>query len=229
MALAGGAPHSKSWTWHGLALALALSVLPACAGVTYQKPGKPVTPRAGEAIVFGRVRFFYDGKEFFPWQVKIDVFPQANTERHVWLLRLRQRTVSAELHPEQNGSLAIWLASGDYALVGSTEALGAGVGAFYVVALFRVPADTAAMSAGDLIFKTESHEGGHWSSAFGDAFVTAEPAALARDSLEKKFGTLPEPFTVSAWCAGDSLPAFNDPDLAKRGKELLDRDCPGRR
>ena len=208
-----------------LALGAALIAFTACAGITYQQPGKPVTPRAGESLVFGRVRFFHDGKEFFPWEVKVVVFPVANTERYVWLLRLNQRAVSAELHPEPDGSLSIWLARGDYALVGSTEPQGAGVGAFYVVALFRVPADTAAMYAGDLIFKTESHEGGHWSSAFGDASVTLQPAGLARDSLEKKFGTLPEPFTVSAWCVSDSLPGFNDPDLATRSKALLDRGC----
>jgi hypothetical protein len=215
--------------WHGLALVVAIVALAGCAAVTYQKPGHPITPRAGETLVFGRVRFFHNGKEFFPWEVKVVFVPVPNTERYVWLLRLGQRAVSAELHPEGDGSLAIWLARGDYALVGSNEAQGAGVGAFYVVALFRVPADIAAMSAGDLIFRTESHEGGHWSSAFGDAFVAVQPAALARDSLAKKFGALPEPFTVSAWCAGDSLPGFDDPDLAKRGKDLLDRGCPGRR
>jgi len=209
-------------------LALALGALLGCASVTYQSAGKPITPRSGETLVFGRVRFFHDGREFFPWEVKVVVFPVANTERHVWLLRLGQRAVSAELHPEENGSLAIWLAGGDYALVGSTEAMGAGVGAFDVVALFRVPAGAAAMYAGDLLFKTESHEGGHAEiNMFGDASVAVLPIELARDTLARKFGALPEPFVVSAWCAGDSLPGFNDPNLESRGKALLDEGCPG--
>jgi len=209
-----------------LAVALALTPLLGCASVAYQRPGHPVTPRAGETLLFGRVRFFYDGKEFFPWEVKVVVFPMANSERHVWLLRLDHRAISAEVHPEENGSLAIWLSSGDYALVGSTEPMGAGTGAFYVVALFRVPTATPAMYAGDLIFKTESHEGGHFAyGEFGDASVVLQPIDAARDSLEKTFGKLPEPFVVSAWCVGDSLPGFNDADLASRAKAMLDKGC----
>ena len=208
-------------------IALALAALVGCAGISYQNPGHPITPHAGHTLLFGRLRFFHDGREFFPWEVKIVVFPAANTERHVWLLRLGHRAVSAELHPEQDGSLAIWLATGDYALVGSTEAMGAGTGAFYVVALFRVPAAAPAMYAGDLIFKTESHEGGQWSyGEFGNASVDVQPLELARATLERQFGTLPEQMALSPWCTGDHLPAFNDPKLATDGKELLDRGCP---
>ncbi len=222
------ARHSTSRAWH--AVALALTALLGCVAVKYQRPGQPITPRGGETVVFGRVRFFQDGHEFFPWEVKIVVAPVANTERHVWLLRLGQRAVSAEVHPEEDGSLAIWLASGDYALVGSTEAMGAGTGAFEVVALFRVPAGTAALYAGDLILKTESHEGGHVSyGEFGDASVEVQPIELARATLEQKFGMLPEALIVSAWCIGDSLPAFNDPHLGSRAKELLDQGCHERR
>ena len=176
--------------------------------------------------MFGRLRFFHDGREFFPWEVKVVVFPAANTERHVWLQRLGQRAISAELHPQQDGSLAIWLASGDYALVGSTEAMGAGTGAFYVVALFRVPAASAAMYAGDLIFTTESHEGGHWSyGEFGNASVDVLPIDSAQTVLERRFGPLSGPLALSPWCTGDDLPVFNDPELATRAKELLDRGC----
>jgi len=212
-----------------LALAAAFLALSACATVTYQRPGEAITPHAGEAVAFGRVRFFHDGKEFFPWEVKVVVFPVANTERHIWFLRLDGRAVSAEVQPDPNGSLAIRLATGDYALLGSTEAQGAGTGAFYVVALFRVPPGAAAVYQGDLIFRTETREGGHWSSAFGDGSVTLMPLALARDSLEKKFGTLPQQFVSSPWCVNDSLPGFNDPSLAKRATALLDRGCSGAR
>ena len=209
-----------------LARVLTLATLLACAGVTYQRPGQPMPASASEAVVFGRVRFFYDGKEFFPWQAKVDVFPMANSERHVWLLRLGRRSVSAELHPEGNGSLAIWLERGDYALVGSTEALGAGTGAFVVVALFRVPAGSSASDLGELTFRTESREGGRVATTeFGAASVAVLPPDSARAALEKRFGTLPQPFIVSPWCVGDSLPAFNDPDLATRGTSMLDHGC----
>jgi hypothetical protein len=210
-----------------IAVTLALAALAGCVGVSYQRPGQPISPQARSTFVFGRVRFFHDGREFFPWEVKVVVFPTANTERHVWLQRLGQRAVSAELHPEQDGSLAIWLEAGDYALVGSTEAMGAGTGAFYVVALFRVPAPTAAMYAGDLIFRTASHEGGQWSyGEFGNASVDMLPPDSARAMLERRFGPLPGSLALSPWCTGDALPGFNDPELATRAKELLDRDCP---
>jgi hypothetical protein len=205
---------------------LALAAMAGCVGVSYQRPGQPITPHGRDTFVFGRLRFFHDGREFFPWEVKVVVFPAANTERHVWLQRLGQRAISAELHPQQDGSLAIWLASGDYALVGSTEAMGAGTGAFYVVALFRVPAASAAMYAGDLIFTTESHEGGHWSyGEFGNASVDVLPIDSAQTVLERRFGPLSGPLALSPWCTGDDLPVFNDPELATRAKELLDRGC----
>ncbi|HEY7739096.1 MAG TPA: hypothetical protein VIB01_00640 [Steroidobacteraceae bacterium] len=210
-----------------IAATLALVALAGCVGISYQEPGQPIVPHAGNTLVSGRLRFFHDGREFFPWKADVAVFPVANTERHVWLLRLGQRAVSAELHPDQDGSLAIWLATGDYALVGSTEAMGAGTAAFDVVAFFRVPAATAAMYAGDLIFRTESHEGGHWSyGEFGKVSIDMPPVELARATLEQKFGVLPERFVLSPWCASDHLPGFNNPELATRAREILDRGCP---
>lgn len=213
--------------WHGIALALVLAALPGCVDVRYQRPGQHITPRAGKTLVFGRLRFFHDGREFFPWKVTLVAAPAGtNTERHLWLLRLGQRAVSAEVHPDKDGSLAIWLASGDYALLGSTEAMASGPAAFEVVAVFRVPAGTIATYAGDLTMKTESHEDGYVSySEFGTKSVEMPPIELARATLEQKFGTLPEPLIVSAWCVGDTLPDFNDGNLANRARELLDRGC----
>jgi hypothetical protein len=207
-------------------IALALAATAACAGVAYQKPGQPIAPRAGETIVFGRMRFFYDEKEFYPFKATIDVFPMANSERHVWLRRVGEQMVSAELHPDGDGSLAIWLAHGDYALVGSNAALGAGTGAFYVVALFRVPEGAAAMDAGTVIFKSASHEGGYVAyGEFGQASVVMQPADSARAAIERKFATLPTPFVQSAWCAGDQLPDFDDADFTTRATALLDHGC----
>ena len=207
------------------AVALALT---ACVGVTYQRRVDRITPRAGETLVFGRIRFVHDGREFHPWGTTLVV--PANTERHVWLLRLDRRATSAELHPDGDGSLAIWLAPGDYALVGSTQKVEPPSPALEVVAIFRVPAaDVVAAYAGDVAFATQSHEGAYLSRGeFGDAAVAVLPLDSARATLERRLGTLPRAPVASAWCVGDALPAFDDSKLAARSKALLDRGCGAR-
>jgi hypothetical protein len=221
------ARHSTRRAGHWIAVALALAALSGCVAISYQRPGQHITPRGGKTLLFGRLRFFHNGSEFFPWEVRLVATPAGtNTERHLWLLRLGARAVSAEVHPDEDGSLAIWLASADYALVGSTQPAASGPAAFEVVALFRVPAGTVAAYAGELSMKTESHEGWHVSySEFGETSVEVLPIEIARVTLEQRLGTLPEPPVVSPWCVGDTLPGFNDPQLAKRAKELLDRGC----
>lgn len=210
--------------------ALFVVVLTSCVGVTYQRRVDHITPRAGEALVFGRLRFVHDGREFYPWGATL-VAPSVatNTERHVWLLRLDRRATSAELHPDDDGSLAIWLAPGDYALVGSTQKIEPPSPALEVVALFRVPADVVASYAGDITFTTRSHEGAYLSHGeFGDAAVSLLPLDSARAALERRLGTLPRAPVASPWCAGDALPAFDDSKLAARAKALLDGGCAAR-
>jgi hypothetical protein len=210
-----------------LAVALALAALWGCVAVRYQRAGQHITPRAGQTLLFGRVRFFHDGREFFPWNVSLGQSGVATrTERYLWLLRLGRRAVSAELHPDPDGSLAIWLASGDYALLGSIERLTAGAAPYEVVALFRVPAGPVAAYAGELTMTTETHEGWHVSySELGRISVTVLPIDIARVALERRLGTLPEAPARSPWCAGEHLPGFNDSRLATRAKGLLDRGC----
>src|SRR5579859_962602 len=143
-----------------LPLALVLTASSGCVAVTYQRAGDQIRPRAGQTLFFGRVRFVHDGREFFPWAASLNPSGvTTNTERHLWLLRLGRRATSAELHPDGDGSLAIWLASGDYALLGSTQLLIEGAAPYEVVALFRVPAGAVAAYAGELTMSTESHEG----------------------------------------------------------------------
>jgi hypothetical protein len=210
-----------------IAVVLSLAVLSGCVSIRYQRPVSHIAPRAGETLVFGRVRLFHDGREFFPWNVSL-VVPAAgtNTARHLWLLRLGQRAVSAEVHPDPDGSLAIWLASGDYALLGSTQRLTSGAPPYEVVALVRIPAGPVAAYTGDLSMKTVSHEGGHLSyGEFGDRSVTLLPIDVARVTLEQRLGTLPEAPVLAPWCAGDHVPRFSDANLATRARELLDRSC----
>jgi hypothetical protein len=206
------------------AVTLALSVPSGCVSIHYQRPGSHIDPRAGETLVFGRVRFFHDGREFFPWSATL--FPPGNTERHMWLLRMGRRAVSAEVRPDPDGSLAIWLAGGDYALLGSTQLLTSGAPPYEVVAIFRVPQGAVAAYLGELDVSTESHEGGHLSyGEIGYKSVTLLPIDVARVTLEQRLGVPPEPLVSSPWCAGDHLPGFDDPELANRARELLDRGC----
>ena len=115
----GSAPAPSASPWRRSVVLLTLLALPGCVTIRYQRPGSEVTPRTGETLVFGRVRLFHDRREFFPWKVSLVGDPVAtNTERHLWLLRLGRRAVSSEVHPDPDGSLAIWLGSGDYALLG---------------------------------------------------------------------------------------------------------------
>lgn len=210
-----------------LAVVLALAVTSGCVGVTYQRAGERITPRAGQVLVFGRVRFFHDNREFFPWEASLAPSGVATrTERHLWLLRLGRRAVSAELHPDPDGSLAIWLAGGDYALLGSTRRNTDGAAPYEVIALFRVPSGPVAAYVGDLTMKTESREGWYASHGeLGDASVIVLPVEIARVALEQRLGTLPEAPVLSPWCAGEHVPGFQDARLASRGKELLDHAC----
>ena len=210
-----------------LSFAAALFAASSCVGVTYQRAGQPVAPRAGQALVLTRVRFFHDAREFFPWNVSLVPSGVATrTERHLWLLRLHPRAVSAELHPDPDGSLAIWLASGDYALVGSTELPDAGAAPYEVLALVRVPAGAVAAYAGELTFATATHEGWYATRGeIGDASVTVWPNDAARTGFEPRVGTLPEPPVLSRWCAGEQVPGFTDPELGRRARELIDGGC----
>ncbi|HEU5358754.1 MAG TPA: hypothetical protein VFU45_06530 [Gemmatimonadales bacterium] len=221
------APAPSASLWRRTVVLLTLLALSGCVTIRYQRPGSEVTPRTGETLVFGRVRFFHDGREFFPWKVSLVGDPVAtNTERHLWLLRLGRRAVSSEVHPDPDGSLAIWLGSGDYALLGSTEIATEGAPPYEVVALIRVPAGPVSAYAGDLELRTESHEGGHLSRGeFGDATVTLAPITIARATVEQRLGRLPEVPATSSWCAGERVPGFNDSKLAARAKELLDQGC----
>jgi hypothetical protein len=210
-----------------ICMALLLAFAGACVNVAYQGPEPVITPREGQVLVFGRVRFFQDEVEFFPW--KPAFLPESawrGTERHIWLLRLGRRAVSAEVHPESDGALAIWIRSGDYALIGGTEIPTTSPVSFEVIALIRVPEGPVAVYAGDVIFKTEHHEGWYASrGAFGSASVEVLPVDEGRAALEQRLGVLPRPPAVSAWCVGEELPRFDDSDLMARAREILDRGC----
>ena len=210
-----------------IALAMVLGVLAGCVSIRYAGPGQDLEPRAGETLLYGRVRFFHDDREFFPFAPNL-VAPAlgADPERHLWFLRLDRRAVSAELHPDPDGTLTLWLEDGDYALIGCTRLENEGIPPYEVIALFRVPAGAACTYLGDLNLKTRSHEGGHWSHGeLGETSVTLLPTDIARKTVELRLGVLPGPQIPSAWCTGDAVPDFDDARLADRARQLLDRGC----
>lgn len=191
--------------------------------VDYARQDERIEPRVGQALVFGRLRFFHDGHEYYPWRPTI----VQGYERHLWLLKLDDRAVSAELHPDADGTLAIWISPGDYALVGSTEKLRSMSGFRETVALLRVPAGRVTVYAGDLIFTTTtSREGGQFHvSEFGSVTVAVQSPEVAQEAMERRLAALPAPTASSPWCAGDDVPAFENPDLVSRARQLLDQGC----
>lgn len=213
------------------AVMLCLLAAAACVDVRYVSPGDRIEPQADQSLVFSRIRFVHDGQEYYPW--KISLFSELLTallpqrEAHFWLLRLDRRAVSGELHPDEDGSLAIRLAPGDYALVGTDQPIESAGSYREVVALLRVPGGDPFVYSGDLTFTTQYREG--WSAQhgqFGTAAVTSAPPQQATESIEAKYGPLPGALTRSPWCVGPEVPEFDDADLAERARQLLDRGCP---
>ena len=199
--------------------------------VEYARPGKPLVPHEGKALVFSRIRFFYDGQEFFPWKssglVGALLGAGGDEARHVWLRRLDVKEASWELRPDKDGSLTIWLPPGDYALFGSEDdPMAGGTPALAAVALLRVPVEQPVVYAGELVFSDEFREGWHADYIFGSASVTTDSLAAATRKLEVRYGTLPGPPTVSAWCVGGHLPAGESrADFVSQSRQRLDQGC----
>jgi len=199
--------------------------------VEYARPGKPLVPHEGKALVFSRIRFFYDGQEFFPWKssglVGALLGAGGDEARHVWLRRLDVKEASWELRPDKDGSLTIWLPPGDYALFGSEDdPMAGGTPALAAVALLRVPVEQPVVYAGELVFSDEFREGWHADYIFGSASVTTDSLAAATRKLEARYGTLPGPPTVSAWCVGGHLPAGESrADFVSQSRQRLDQGC----
>lgn len=206
------------------------AVMTACVTAGYVRPGQRVEPRAGEAVVFTRIRFLDDGREWSPWDPSfVEVMLEVELHRHFWLRRLDRHAVTPELQPESDGSLALRLPPGDYALAGTDEDFSeaSSTTAIEIVALLRVPVDQPFVYAGDLMLVTQHREG--WSAItrwLGEPLVRQLPAEAATAAIEAKYGQLQGPLAVSPWCVGPGVPAFAEPDGPARARQLLDRGCP---
>jgi hypothetical protein len=214
-------------------VAVVSATLPACIlDVEYAHRGQSLVPHEGKALVFTRIRFFHDGREYFPWGAPTlgDVLLERDPDeaRHLWLRRLDETAVSWELWPEKDGLLMIWLPPGDYALVGSEDDLGEyPAPTLAVVALLRVAADRPVLYAGELTFADEFREGWHRHYIFGSAGVQTESVAELTSMVEARYGALPGPPAVAAWCVGRELPSGNNnPGFVSQSRRLLDADCP---
>jgi hypothetical protein len=189
----------------------ALSIMTGCTTITaeYPAPGQPIQARAGQALVFGRLQVIGNsGAVYFPLR-GLSKPPQAalveRFEPSLSLLRLGSPVAtdwSPDLHFNDDGTLAVWVPTGYYALVSISPKRG---GKAYVeaVAFLRVPAEAVAVYAGDLTATLDMEPTAHllepqpyW-IAYGT--VTSNLAA-AQKELEMKHGPLPSPPVVSLWC-----------------------------
>jgi|APFre7841882724_1041349.scaffolds.fasta_scaffold67831_1 hypothetical protein len=215
-----------------LLVALLVTTLPACmTNVEHARPGQSLEPREGKALVISRIRFFYDGREIFPWDASAFYDAVLDIERaearHIWLLPLDATAGSWELRPDVDGTLTLWLPPGDYALVGRRDdPNGPADPNLAFMALLRVPSDRPVVYAGELTFAEDFRAGWHAHPAFGDGSVTTHSMAEAIRKVEASYGALPNPPAVSVWCVGKDLPAANNiTEFVSQSRRLLDVGC----
>lgn len=220
---------SGLWT---LLVALLVATLSACmTSVEYAHPGQSLEPREGKALVFTRIRFFYDRREIFPWDASVFYDAVLDIERaearHVWLLPLDATQGSWELRPDMDGTLTLWLSPGDYALCGrKDDPSGPAAPTLAVVALLRVPSGGPVVYAGELTFAEDFREGRHANHVFGAGSVTTDSMAEAIKKVEAKYGALPSPPAVSSWCVGEDLPSGKDiAEFISQSRAWLDAGC----
>ena len=219
--------------WLPAVLVVLLLALPAnsvAGAVEYARRGEPLVAPAGRALVFTRIRFYYDGREIFPWKSSriTTLLGSRGDARHVWLRRLDVKAVSWELWPDKDGTLTIWLPPGDYALFGTEDDPATDPRPVLVaVALLRIPSDQPVVYAGELVFADEFREGWHAHYMFGSGSVTTDSMAAAAGMVEARYSALPGPRAISAWCVGRHLPSseFNS-EFVSQSRQLLDAGCP---
>lgn len=215
-------PHRRRWHVPRVLLAAAaLIALSACIiNVEYARPGEPFQAREHEALVVGRIRFLEDGREYFPWRPSFTDY-----ERHVWLMRLEDRHATWELHPEPDGSLAVWLRPGDYALVGSERSLQGASRDQDMVAFLRVPAGAAVVMAGEITFSIDHPEGGWFRGLFGTTSVRSGSAPAVLTQLERSDARGAPTVAESLWCPGAELRGLRGAAFESAYRALLDSGC----
>jgi len=211
------------------AAAMVLVLLIGCVTIGSPQPGRALSPRTGQTLVFGRIRLVSGTTEYRPWDPVTEFGPQV----YLVLLRLGPRRVAPGPPVEKDGRFYWWLPPGDYAVIGNRHDVHAERTTdaqrqdMEVLALLRVPGGITAAYVGELVLELESVETDRRQRTtydFGRERVYDRwDEALVE--LDRLFGPLPEAPDASLMCAGPDLPGFSDPALFSRGRALLDAGC----
>jgi hypothetical protein len=206
--------------------------LTACFSIESPSRGQPIEARAGQGLIFGRIRVMgFAGEVYFPENPGTsDPLSLQPPTPHLQLMRLgpsggRRLAVSGLTLNDSDGSFAAWVPAGDYALLAfSPEHHNeANVNE---IALLRVPADAVAVYTGDLVITVavRSLEWKNLSKIYDlrGADVVEGPLLDEQRALEQRYGPLPRPPAVSLWCTGELW--LQDPGNA-HSRALLDRGC----
>jgi hypothetical protein len=206
-------------------------------------PGQPIAPRAGQSLVFGTLRVVDEAGEIhFPRPAVPAVaglLEPRSAQPHLSLLGLLPgggRSLEWQgWSVEADGSYAIWVPAGDYALLaihpGEDDSLAAGPELYPfsvdVAGLLRVPGDGGAVYTGELTlvvrFRSfEFKDGAQLYDVVDTDAVAASPSG-ARQVLERRYGPLRAPPATRPWCTRD-LPGLRDERNA-RSLGLLDAGC----
>jgi len=205
--------------------------------------GEAIVPRAGHSLVFGTVRLVDEAGEVrFPrpaGPAAVELLLPQSPRPSLSLLGLhRSGTRSLQWqgwHVEADGSYAIWVPAGDYALLaihpGEQESLGGDTQLYPtnvdIAGLLRVPGDGGAIYAGELTlvlrFRPLHWKDGSQLYDVVDANAAAAPLPEAQRTLEQRYGPLQAPLVQRLWCTRE-LPGLRDESNA-RSLGLLDQGC----
>jgi hypothetical protein len=215
-----------------LALLLCALAPAACTTVEYPRAGRALDLPAGHSLLFGRITLSSHGQDLRPFSPLGAAPPAVGPELHLWLLRLGPRLVTPELAVDRDGAFWWMVEPGDYALVGNRHQLSSEEASdldrqdMRVLALLRVPHGAVAY-AGDLELTAAQvtlDAGLQTAYEFWSATVVDRHDEAAATLFERFPGSRVGALR-SLMCAGGHIPSFQDADLFRRGRELLDRGC----
>ena len=205
---------------------LCIASLAACFSVEFQQPGQPIEPHAGMALLVGQIQVFDEAGHRSTVQSRL--------YSSMCLMHLGisgTRSVEPGLQPDADGSFALWVPPGDYALIAPVPSYGTDENSnMYTeeLALLRVPTGELVVYTGNLVItaKMVVSEGMFSRGTYFNltpARVVADPLEMVQKSLEQKYGPLSRSPVAAPWCIGHS-PGIVDP-LNAGARAVLDSNC----